>query len=235
MTDQEIKNQINSAKEELRKEIQELKRPRKPEPILKHNPSGGDSVKVNMRHLAGMQWDDIRVNPGSFNRPGSSDPTIVAYQPAGSGTTSYLYQFAKNNIASFTIQIPHGYKEGEDIFVHVHWTPGANGVTENGNMVGWKVDYSWANFGSTFPAMTTADLSDVCDGTNHKHQMTAGVRITGSGKQISSMLICNITRTDTGADDTWSGTLSGALPMLLEVDFHYPINSIGSNEIEVKN
>ena len=51
MTDQEIKNQINSAKEELRKEIQELKRPRKPEPILKHNHSGGDYARIKHSDL----------------------------------------------------------------------------------------------------------------------------------------------------------------------------------------
>lgn len=179
-------------------------------------------------------WDDLRVIPGSFDRPGISDPTIVAYDVNGGGVSTYLWQFAKNNIASFTVQLPHGYKQGEDISVHIHWTPGANGVTENGNTVGWKVQYSWANIDGNFGTMATADLSDACDGTNHKHQMTPGVTITGSGKNISSMLLCNVTRTDTGTDDTWSGTASGALPMLLEIDFHFPIDTIGSKTISAK-
>ena len=43
-------------------------------------------------------WDDLRITPGSFDRPGVADPSIVAYAPAG-GTTTYLWEFAKNDIA----------------------------------------------------------------------------------------------------------------------------------------
>jgi hypothetical protein len=45
---------------------------------------------------------------------------------------------------------------------------------------------------------------------------------------ISSMLLCNLTRTDTGTDDTWATNTSGNLPLILEVDFHYPIDTLGS-------
>lgn len=181
-------------------------------------------------------WDDLRVTPGSFDRVGVSDPTIVAYDVNGGGTNTYLWQFDKNNIASFTVQLPHSYKTGTDIYCHIHWTPGANGVTESGNTVGWKVQYSWANINSNFGTMATLDLSDACDGTNHKHQMTPDVVIDGHtvAKGISSMLICNILRTDTGSDDTWSGTASGARPMLLEIDFHYEIDTVGSRQISAK-
>lgn len=179
-------------------------------------------------------WDDIRINPGSFDRPGVTDPTIIAYDVNGGGVNTYLYQFQKNAIASFTVQMPHSYKTGQDIKVHIHWTPGANGSAENGNTVGWKIDYSWANINENFGTMTTLDLSDACDGTNHKHQMTPDVTMTGTGKGISSMLLCNVKRTDTGTDDTWGGTASGALPMLLEIDFHFPIDTVGSRQSSSK-
>jgi hypothetical protein len=179
-------------------------------------------------------WDDLRVTPGSFDRPGVADPDIVAYDVNGGGVSTYLYEFAKNDVASFVVQLPHSYMQGEDISVHIHWTPGARGNEENGATVGWKVDYSWANIGGNFGTMATADLSDACDGTDHKHQMTPEVTITGSGKNISSMLICNVKRTDTGDDDTWASTTSGQLPMILEIDFHYPINTLGSKTSSAK-
>lgn len=174
-------------------------------------------------------WDDMRVIPGSFDRPGVSDPDLVAYAPGGGGNT-YLWEFAKNDIASFTIQIPHSYKEGTDIYVHIHWTPGTRGNEENGATVGWKIDYSWANVNAAFGALATLDLSDACDGTDHKHQKTPDIVISGTGKTLSSMLMCNIKRTDTGTDDTWAGTSSGQLPFLLEIDFHYEIDTVGSRE-----
>lgn len=176
-----------------------------------------------------MVWDDIRINPGSFDRPGVSDPDIVAYA-VGGGANTYLWEFAKNDVASFTVQMPHNYAIGENIYVHIHWTPGTRGNEENGATVGWKIDYSWANINGTFGALATLDLSDACDGTDHKHQMTTDAVITGTGKEISSMLVCNIKRTDTGTDDTWSSTSSGQLPLLLEIDIHYPINTVGSRE-----
>jgi hypothetical protein len=179
-------------------------------------------------------WDDIRIQPGSFDRPGVSDPTMVAYTPSGSGTATYLWEFDKDDIASFTVQLPHNYKQGTDIKAHIHWTAGSRGTAESGNTVGWKIDYSWINIDGAFGAMGTADLSDACDGTDHKHQTTDSVTISGTGKNISSMLICNVKRTDTGTDDTWVSTTTGELPLLLEIDFHYEIDTIGSRQAGVK-
>ena len=65
-------------------------------------------------------------------------------------------------------------------------------------------------------------------------QMTPEVTITGTDKTISSMLICNVKRTATGTEDTWVGTASGSLPLLLEIDFHFPMNSIGSRSSSTK-
>jgi hypothetical protein len=185
-------------------------------------------------------YDDVRVVPGSFDRPGvggaTPDPTIVAYDINGGGVVTYLWQFQKTAMASFTVQIPHSYKQGEDITVHIHWTPGSRGTSEVGKTVGWKIEYSWANINGLFGTMQTANLSDACDGINHKHQMTPEVTIDGhtSLKHMSSMLVCNIRRTDTGDDDTWDGTSSGELPLLLEIDFHFPIDALGSRQIAAK-
>jgi hypothetical protein len=186
--------------------------------------------------LQNVVWDDLRINAGAFDRPGVSDPVPVVYYPAGGGLGVSLYEFKKNDWVSFTCQLPHGYKQGTDIKVHLHWTPGDRGNEENGNTVGWKIDYAWANVDGTFSAMQTADLSDACDGTDHKHQMTPEVTIDGhtAAKHISSMLVCNLRRSDTGTDDTWASAASGQLPMILEVDFHYQIDTIGSRQTGVK-
>ena len=176
-------------------------------------------------------WDDIRVVPASLDRPGVSDPDITTYNVGGGGAITYLWQFDKNDIASFTIQMPHQYKVGSDIYAHIHWTAADKGVAENGNTVGWKVDYSWDSIDAIYVTMDTADLSDTCDGADHKHQMTPEVLISGTGKTLSSMIICNVKRTDTGADDTW-GDAQG--PLLLEIDFHYEKDTLGSRERTVK-
>lgn len=190
----------------------------------------GNGKTLELEHPV---YDDMRITPSSFDRPGVSDPTIVKVQPGGSGDT-YLYEFADGNAASFVVQLPHTYKVGEDIKVHVHWTPGDHGEAEDGNTVGWKIDYTWANINGAFGEMTTADCSDACNGVDWEHNMSPEVTITGTGKSISSMLICNIRRTDTGSDDTWNGTVSGERPLILEVDFHYPVNTLGSRTWSTK-
>lgn len=177
-------------------------------------------------------YDDLRIVPGSFDRPGLSDPSYQNWQPAGSGTTFQILKFNQGQYAFFTCQLPHSYAVGNDISVHVHWTPGNRGTTEGTNTVAWKIDYSWANIGGTFGASVTADCTDACQSTNDQHLMSPEITIDGHtvSKGISSMLVCKIYR-DTG--DSWAGTGANG-PALLEVDFHYPINTIGSRTDSTK-
>ena len=172
-------------------------------------------------------WDDIRIVPGSFIRPGVFDPAIVAWAPGG-GSSTYIYEFALDDFARFSAQLPHSYKEGGDIYVHIHWTPSARGSTESGNNVGWKLEYSWANPHDAFPQLETLLLTDACSGVNDEHEQTTDVVISGTGKKISSIIIGNLVRRDTGTDDTWAGSGTGNLPELLELDFHFPLDTIGS-------
>jgi hypothetical protein len=175
-------------------------------------------------------WDDVRIVPGTFQFVGASDPTIANWQPGGSGTIFKVYKFQKTNEAFFTCQIPHTYKQGTDIEAHLHWTPCDRGVAEGVAKVGWKIDYSWVNISGAFVASATLDLSDACSGVDDAHELTACIPITGTSKNISSMLVCRVYRSDTGTDDTWVGTTVAQSPALLEVDFHFEINTMGSRE-----
>lgn len=185
-------------------------------------------------NVANTVWDDIRIVPGAFSFAGSSDPTLVSWQPGGSGATFKVYAFQKNNEAFATCQLPHSYKEGTDLYFHLHWTPKDRGDEENGVAVGWKVDYSIANTNGTFGVSATADFSDTCSGTDDKHEKTASIQVSGSGLTISSMVLLRIYRSDTGADDTWVGTTTAQSPVLLEFDIHFEIDSLGSNNERAK-
>jgi hypothetical protein len=182
--------------------------------------------------LEEVVWDDLRILPSSFDFPGVNDPTIIDYQPGGSGVTFKVYEFQKNDYALFSCQIPHGYKEGENIKCHIHWTPGTRGNEEINAVVAWRLDYSWTNIGATFPASSNISMADTVTGTDHYHEISPDTAMTGIGKHISSMLLCKISRETSG--DTWAGTASGSLPILLEVDFHIPISTIGSRTTTTK-
>ena len=167
-------------------------------------------------------WDDLRVVPGVLDRPGNNDPAIRTWQPGGGGTTFYVWGFAASKEGFFTCQLPHGYLEGSDIKMHTHWSPGADGVGENGHTVAWKLDYSWANTDAAFPVSATANMTDACSGTNHLHELSPEVTVSGTGKTVSSMLVCRFYR-DSG--DSWVGSGN---PILLEFDIHIQMDAVGS-------
>ena len=64
-----------------------------------------------------------------------------------------------------------------------------------------------------------------------KHYLTNFAALSGTGKTISSMLLCRIFRDATGAGltDDYDNDVG-----LLEIDFHYEIDTAGSREVLVK-
>jgi hypothetical protein len=175
---------------------------------------------------AATVWDDIRIIPSIWDVAGGTDPDIIDYQANGAGTAFKVYAFAKGDQGWFTMQLPHGYKAGTDLKAHVHWTPGPRGVTENTKVVQWRLEYTITSIGSNFPSPSTIGLPGTCDGVNHKHLMTSEVTISGAGIGISSQMFGRIFRFN-DATDTWAGT-GNNLPIFIELDFHYEIDTIGS-------
>lgn len=175
-------------------------------------------------------WDDVRIVPSAFDFAGNNDPTNV---PVSIGNMTFrLYEFAAGDEAFCVVQMPHAMKRGSVLRPHVHWTPGTRGNEEAGKTVAWKLQISAAQYGAVFSQAATLDLTHTVpagtlDGT---HLISGSADYTvPAGFGESGMLLIRIYR-DTG--DTWAGTPSGSLPLLLELDVHYQIDKIGSpNEI----
>lgn len=172
-------------------------------------------------------YDDLRIVPGAFSFPGVADPTLSTWQPTGAGATFRVYEFNNADEVAFTVQMPHKYKQGTDLLAHVHWTPRARGVAEDGHTVFWKLDYSIANQNANFGASATIDLTDTCTGVNEKHELSPEITISGAGLTVSHMIICRFYR-DVG--DTWATNTAGNRPVLLEMDFHYQLDTLGSQQ-----
>ena len=190
---------------------------------------------IDLSGVRGSVWDDLLINSGLFQFAGSNDPVWRDWQPGGSGTSFRLLHFNLNDEIYFSCQLPHTYKEGTDLHVHVHWTPAKRGNEESGSYVGWKLDYTWTNInGSAFAPSAVIDMSDTCSGTDDYHEVSEGLTVlSGTGKTISSMLVCRLFRSDTGTDDTWTGTNADA-PALLQFDIHHEIDAGGSRQEWVK-
>lgn len=181
--------------------------------------------------LVPPEWTDLRIVPGAFTFSGSSDPVLTDWQPGGSGATFKVWEFDNDEQAFFTAQMPHNYKEGTDLRPHIHWTPRDRGVAEDGKTVAWKLDLTIANVDGVFLSSTTYDLTATCDGVDEKGQVVGGVTLDGSLLTVSHIIVGRIYR---GPTDSWVLNTNGNKPVLLEVDFHYQLDTLGSRQEYIK-
>ncbi len=175
----------------------------------------------------GTVFDDIRtpITAIRITGPGgTTPPDEVLYK--GSVVLAFGGAGTDDEKGFFVVQIPHSYKEGSDITPHIHWTPEDNTA---GN-VRWIVTYSWANYGSAFPGETTDPQVFACDTITDKHQKDVFTAISGTGKKISSMLLCSIQREDSDGTDTYNNKDA----YLLEIDFHFEMDMTGSRQALTK-
>jgi hypothetical protein len=177
-------------------------------------------------------YEDFQVAPGDAGRLGFSDPGWVKVKDNGAGSTGvYALGFDSNldQEVFFSIELPHSWEEGDGICPHVHWIPpdatgGDEGVT-------WGLEYSWANEGvingSGSPVVfgnTTIILApDVDTFTADEHRVIDFAEIDGSGKLISSVVLCRLFRDVSDGDDDY-----GSDAILVNIDIHFKRDSLGS-------
>jgi hypothetical protein len=184
-------------------------------------------------------WDDLRV-PLETVKLGGNDPGYALFKRDVAGTSRgvFVLWFDPASIEEcfFSVQLPHSWA-GTAITPHVHWTPA---TTADGNpasqKVEWGLEYTWAEIGADFSVTSTIYGKDHyppdANVVAGRHYITDLTVMTPSSIQdgISSMILCRLFRNATDAtDDTYEADAG-----LLEIDFHYEINSIGSREILAK-
>jgi hypothetical protein len=163
------------------------------------------------------EWNDLAISGANVKLPASQSPTFTAYK----GTELPAFSPTQTNIIYFTAQLPHSYNEGSDLEFHLHLAyPNAS----TGNST-WLFTYSWANINSTFPTESNSGLVHVVSpAVTDKHQLAEIMpTISGTGKLISSILLCSVSRIGGDVGDTYPGDI-----YLVSMDFHYRQNTLGS-------
>jgi hypothetical protein len=165
-------------------------------------------------------WDDLQTSGLSSKKGGSNDPVFTNI--AGNIWIDVFSGTATNEVF-FTVQFPHRYKEGSDIEPHVHWFPITSPATTK-NVV-WKLEYQWQNHDGTFGATNTTITGTGATGTvGYKGIITSLGVVSGTGKGISSLMICRLYRPGGDALDTYA---DGAA--FVSCDMHYEIDALGSD------
>ncbi len=174
------------------------------------------------------RWDDLKVNVSRLTGHGAKPPGMNDVIDAGAGPGLFLFWFDKDNEEElfFTVQMPHGWLEGSTIKPHVHW------IANNGSgNVEWALEYVWANVSDVFTTSTTilTAYTPISAYADYKHMLTSLGDMDGTGKTLSSIILCRVFRKATSSNDTFTKDAG-----LLQIDFHYQIDADGSREILVK-
>jgi hypothetical protein len=195
--------------------------------------TGLQNILLDLSKALNNSWEDLRVPVNALKVPTVNPPVWTDY------SAGQLLAFETTEVAGneeqvfFTVQIPHSYRLGSDIIPHVHWVPAVD-TTDATEGVRWGLEYEWVNMEGTFSTTDTIyALETLTKGACiNTHQLTSFSAITGSGKGISSMLVCRLFRNSSNGADTYDG--AGANALLLEIDFHYEIDTIGSRSSTAK-
>ncbi len=156
------------------------------------------------------------------------DPAWITGFISGGSKGIFLHHFEPDvdQDLSFSTQFSHNRKLETDIVLHIHWAPKS---TDTGDCR-WGVEYAWQDIHGTYTTTTIVYAEDAGEGTTGKHQLINFSTIDGSGAAIvSSMIIGRVFREGTHANDTFT-----ADAVLLELDFHYEIDTIGSRQEAAK-
>ncbi|MBI9040117.1 hypothetical protein [Lutibacter sp.] len=182
------------------------------------------------------RWDDLKVPVNSVKIKNITEGATWEQFISGSGLSLLFFkeQTDANKVSDvvFTVQMPHAWKQGTAIYPHVHWTVD-DAVGDK--RVSWGLEYVWVNVGQQFntsPSIVYGNGLATPNGTlieAREHVITPLTSIisttNGPAGTLSSMLVCRLFRNSSvSADDTYTGSVG-----LLEIDFHYQIDSDGSN------
>jgi hypothetical protein len=175
-----------------------------------------DLVQVTPR------WTDLQVPESSF-RNGVTAPALTVFK---GGTR--LWAFSEGDEVEFTMQMPHSWKLGTAISPHIHC---AFPNTNAGNYV-WGLEYTIANIGGVFGDTATLESAvTAAPGVAFKHtliELEPDVDMSGALAALSTMLACRLYR-KAGIAGAYAADI-----FLLEADFHYQMDTLGSAQEFIK-
>lgn len=202
------------------------------------NYTGFDSDGTQILYGNATVWEDLRFPALALRVPASgaaAEPDLVQFRDNDDGSTgvfSFAFDPGTEEEMYFAAQMPHEWA-GTPIEPHVHWSV----MTNCTGTVSWGLEYTWSEitgtFGFTNLIYGNVSTPNEANKVAYRHYLTDLPAITGSfgSGTLSSMLIGRIFRDATGAG------LGDSCPqdaILLEVDFHYEIDRLGSNQEYVR-
>lgn len=166
-------------------------------------------------------WDDIIISANNL-RPGNTPPTYAAFL---GGIFEPRFDAGVADEVHGSFEIPHGYKEGSGLYLHLHWSPT---TTNTGNIV-WGFEYTVSNVSGVFPSpLTVTNTPHAAPGVANTHVLTSIAILPGTGIHIGAIIAFRLYRQN-GGTDTFTGNA-----FLHSIGIHYQKDTVGSRQITAK-
>lgn len=166
-------------------------------------------------------YNDVFL-PIAVTKPGGTAPSWTAFF----GNLSQ-YTFAINDYVEGSFELPHDYKEGTDLDIHVHIvTQGAEAAVE----VRYSFEYWIADMGEASVATTTITSDDyTLTNANGHHEYVDIGNIAGAGYRIGAVVCFLFKRVAlVGGSDPSND------PFVVSIGSHYEVDTLGSRQETVK-
>ena len=173
-------------------------------------------------------WNDL---PAPFN----TTRVPAANAPSWDSFVGNLnaFTFGINDLLEVITEFLHGYKEGSDFDLHVHWV--TNGLDGTDRAVNWEIEYTLANMGipsvgDAFPAtvVVSAETTIPANTPDLTHMFTDIGVIAGAGCKVGLYLLARVRRIAAAGTDPSND------PFGLALGVHYQLDTRGSRNEEVK-
>jgi hypothetical protein len=174
------------------------------------------------------QWDDFV--PHFWNVPSGGSSPDLETMPGFTILSQWAFDGQNTTeILESQFEVMHDFKEGTNIYPHVHWSPS----TADAGNVKWFVIYSYANGDEEFSEEVTLSVIDSADGLGANgralHHVVEFPPISDPNIKIGAQIRLAIRRVPSDAEDTYSDDA-----FMHQVGLHYQNDTRGSRSRFVK-
>lgn len=177
-------------------------------------------------HGDAIVWNDIQTGFAAARVPQANAPSWDSFV----GNLN-AYTFGNNDYIEFDpLELLHGYMEGSDFELHMHWV--TNGLDGTDRAVRWEIEYTIANMGNptttgvgdAFPAPTVVEMEQVIPANtpDRTHMYLDLSDITAGTFEVGALITFRVRRIAAVGDDPSSN------PFGLQVGVHYMTDTVGS-------
>ena len=197
------------------------------------NVSGGNYFKIypdGTVKLFGVAtvFEDLRID-ATATRTGVVAPTDEVGFRGSANFYSRNFVHNQADEIQFSVQMPHAWKEGGELFPHVHFSPWI--ANAGAGAAQFIFEYFQANNEAEFPGSpATYTVTKTWTGSKIWYHLIAS---NATSIDTTGWTISTIVKTRMYRDNTVSNNLAGKVA-LLYVDWHYEIDALGSMAEYVK-